>query len=115
MTATNIADRDKRIWIAELVYRSNPLVGEKFWFSEWDCEPGQRPDAPSEGGVMGHPDLTSYLMRSPFADNFRIDDRLERGRAGLRRGATGVALDAQVARQFERIGSGDPNEFSVDL
>src|ERR1035437_9504764 len=32
LTARNIANRDKRIWIAELVYRSNPLVGEKFWF-----------------------------------------------------------------------------------
>src|ERR1035441_3356694 len=31
VTARKIANRDKRIWIAGMVYRSNPLVGEKFW------------------------------------------------------------------------------------
>src|ERR1022692_442506 len=35
LTARKIANGDKRIWIAELVYRSNPWVGEKFRFCEW--------------------------------------------------------------------------------
>jgi hypothetical protein len=33
VTARQIANRENRIWIAELVYRSNPWGGEKFWFS----------------------------------------------------------------------------------
>src|ERR1035441_1609445 len=36
VTARKIANRDKRIWIAEIVYRSNPEVGEKFWLCEWE-------------------------------------------------------------------------------
>src|ERR1017187_6473978 len=32
VTARKIANGDKRIWIAELDYRSNPEVGEKFRF-----------------------------------------------------------------------------------
>src|ERR1035437_2777166 len=31
VTARKIATGDKRIWRAEIVYRCNPLVGEKFW------------------------------------------------------------------------------------
>src|ERR1035437_5754999 len=31
VTARKIATGDKRIWIGEIVYRCNPLVGEKFW------------------------------------------------------------------------------------
>src|ERR1035437_882700 len=33
VTARKIATGDKRIWRAAVVYRCNPLVGEKFWFS----------------------------------------------------------------------------------
>src|SRR5450759_3562909 len=33
VTARKIANRDKRIWIAEIIYRCNPLVAEKFWFA----------------------------------------------------------------------------------
>src|ERR1035441_32281 len=32
VTARKIANGDKRIWIGEIVYRSNPWVGEKFRF-----------------------------------------------------------------------------------
>jgi hypothetical protein len=34
-TARKIANRDRRIWIAKPVNRTNPGGGEKFWFCGW--------------------------------------------------------------------------------
>jgi hypothetical protein len=88
--------------------------------------PARRPVA-GEGARPTSLHRTRYRapsLRTPCGTIVRVPDGLGVGRRSIHTTASGRiypgkcqqrAVPNQVARQFERIGSGAPNEFSVDL
>jgi hypothetical protein len=69
--------------------------------------------APAPAGVRGFSSASGSLPPSPGARNLNpsATGEIYRWTCACQR----RAFDVQVARQLERIGSGGPNEFSVDL